>query len=90
MKLKIISPEAVNFEGEVQSVTLPGAMGAFTVLKNHASLISTLVAGKLVYTPEAGTAEESLAVFLSACCSQRWSVDFRPGAGRLPGLGWSF
>ncbi|MDE6239820.1 MAG: F0F1 ATP synthase subunit epsilon [Muribaculaceae bacterium] len=62
MKLKIISPEAVNFEGEVQSVTLPGAMGAFTVLKNHASLISTLVAGKLVYTPEAGTAEESLEI----------------------------
>lgn len=62
MKLKIISPEAVNFECEVQSVTLPGAMGAFTVLKNHASLISTLVAGRLVYTPEAGTAEESLEI----------------------------
>ena len=62
MKLKIISPEVVNFEGEVQSVTLPGAMGAFTVLKNHASLISTLVAGKLVYTPEASTAEESLEI----------------------------
>lgn len=54
MKLKVISPEAVNFEGEVEAVTLPGTMGAFTVLKNHASLISTLSAGVLVYTTAAG------------------------------------
>lgn len=46
MTLKIISAESVLFEGEVSSVTLPGQMGAFTVLRNHASLISTLVAGK--------------------------------------------
>lgn len=56
MKLKVISPESVIFEGDVDAVTLPGAMGAFTVLKNHASLISTLDAGTLVYTP-AGSAE---------------------------------
>ena len=57
MKLKVISPESVVFEGEVDSVTLPGTMGGFTVLKNHASLISTLTAGLLVYVP-AGSAEE--------------------------------
>ena len=57
MKLKVISPESVVFEGEVDSVTLPGTMGGFTVLKNHASLISTLTAGTLVYLP-AGSAEE--------------------------------
>lgn len=50
MTLKIISAESVLFEGEVSSVTLPGQMGAFTVLRNHASLISTLVAGKIAYT----------------------------------------
>lgn len=49
MTLKIISAESVLFEGEVSSVTLPGQMGAFTVLRNHASLISTLVAGKIAY-----------------------------------------
>ncbi|MDE5554499.1 MAG: F0F1 ATP synthase subunit epsilon [Muribaculaceae bacterium] len=54
MKLKVISPEAVNFEGEVEAVTLPGTMGAFTVLKNHASLISTLSVGALVYTTGGG------------------------------------
>ena len=49
MKLKVISPEAVVFEGDVDSVTLPGELGAFTVLKNHASLISNLTVGKMVY-----------------------------------------
>ena len=49
MKLKVISPEAVVFEGDVDSVTLPGAVGAFTVLKNHASIISTLVKGTMIY-----------------------------------------
>lgn len=49
MTLKIISPQEVLFEGEVKLVTLPGALGAFTVLKNHASLISSLVEGNLYY-----------------------------------------
>lgn len=57
MKLKVISPENVIFEGEVDSVTLPGVMGCFTVLKNHASLISTLTSGELVYML-AGSSEE--------------------------------
>ena len=56
MTLKIISADSVLFEGEVSSVTLPGQMGAFTVLRNHASLISTLTAGKISYTT--GTAAD--------------------------------
>lgn len=50
MTLKIISAEDVVFEGEVNSVTLPGQMGEFTVLKNHASLVSVLNPGKITYT----------------------------------------
>lgn len=49
MTLKIISTTEVLFEGEVTLVSLPGAMGRFTVLRNHASLISTLTAGKIGY-----------------------------------------
>ncbi|MCM1518131.1 MAG: ATP synthase F1 subunit epsilon [Pseudoflavonifractor sp.] len=49
MILKVISAQDVLFEGEVDSVTLPGAKGSFTVLHNHASLISTLDAGVIVY-----------------------------------------
>lgn len=53
MTLKIISSVEIVFEGEVDSVTLPGTKGNFTVLRNHASLISTLTKGKLSYhTPQ--------------------------------------
>lgn len=55
MTLKIISAEEILFEGEVTAVTLPGAMGSFTVLKNHAALVSTLVAGDIAYTAPDGT-----------------------------------
>ena len=50
MTLNIISAEKVEFTGEVSKVTLPGAQGLFTVLENHAALITSLVAGTLVYT----------------------------------------
>ena len=50
MTLNIISAEKVEFTGEVSKVTLPGAQGLFTVLENLAALISSLVAGTLVYT----------------------------------------
>ena len=50
MTLKIISAEKVEFEGKVESVTLPGALGSFTALENHAALLSSLVAGDVVYS----------------------------------------
>jgi len=49
MILKIISSEDVLFQGEVTMVNLPGADGSFAVLENHASLVSTLVPGNIVY-----------------------------------------
>lgn len=54
MTLKIISSEDVVFEGEVTMVTLPGTNGSFTVLKNHASLVSTLAQGNMVYKTPSG------------------------------------
>lgn len=58
MTLKVISAEKIMFEGEVTSVTLPGELGSFTVLNNHASLISVLVKGKVLYTTPDGAREE--------------------------------
>ncbi len=49
MILKIISTQDVLFDGEVTLVTLPGQKGSFTVLNNHASIVSSLVAGDIVY-----------------------------------------
>ena len=58
MTLKIISPSEILFEGETTSVTLPGEMGSFTVLKNHASLISVLTKGKIVFKTPGANEEE--------------------------------
>lgn len=55
MTLKIISATEVLFEGDVEMVTLPGEKGRFTVLNNHASLISTLVAGDIIYRHDSET-----------------------------------
>ncbi|MDR2414981.1 MAG: ATP synthase F1 subunit epsilon [Odoribacteraceae bacterium] len=60
MVLKIISPERVVYQGEVESVTLPGALGLFMVLKDHAPLVSTLSPGRVVYV--AGGAEHAMVV----------------------------
>lgn len=49
MKLEIISTNEIMFSGEVEAVTLPGVSGKFTVLKNHASLISVLKPGEVRY-----------------------------------------
>ncbi len=49
MTLKIISAERVEFEGEVDQVTLPGALGSFQILNNHAALVSSLMPGTMSY-----------------------------------------
>jgi len=49
MKLDIISPEKVLFSGNVSAVTLPGVMGSFTILEDHAPIISSLQSGLLSY-----------------------------------------
>lgn len=49
MKLKIVSPEGIQFEGEVGSVSFPGMGGSFDVLPNHAPLIAALQEGTVRY-----------------------------------------
>ena len=60
MKLEIISPSEIMYSGEVDAVTLPGVAGKFTVLKNHASLISVLTEGVVRYLKGADEAEISI------------------------------
>ena len=47
LKLDIVSPEKQLFSGEVESATFPGDKGRFTVLYNHAPIISTLGQGTI-------------------------------------------
>jgi len=45
MYLEIVSPEATLFQGEVNSISVPGKRGYFQVLNNHAAMVSTLIKG---------------------------------------------
>jgi len=49
IQLKIISPQREILSTEAELVELPGEMGRFEVLKDHAPLISSLIAGKIRY-----------------------------------------
>ena len=45
MQLEIITPDKKVYSGEVTSVSVPGTMGRFEMLKGHAAIISTLANG---------------------------------------------
>lgn len=47
MYLEIITPDKKIFEGEINLIQLPGSKGSFTMLKNHAPIISTLEKGTI-------------------------------------------
>jgi F-type H+-transporting ATPase subunit epsilon len=47
MYLELITPDKKVFEGEVNLVQVPGSKGTFTLLKNHAPIISTLDKGTI-------------------------------------------
>ena len=42
---ELVSPEQLLFSGEVESVVVPGTEGQFTVLKDHAPVMTTLKPG---------------------------------------------
>lgn len=54
MYLEIITPDKKIFEGEVNLVQLPGSKGSFTMLKNHAPIISTLEKGTITVKDVSG------------------------------------
>ncbi len=47
LNVTVITPRDVIFEGEAESVLLPGEAGVFEVLPYHKRLISRLVSGDL-------------------------------------------
>lgn len=49
LKLKIVSPERIEYDGEVRSVLVPGVIGQFEILRNHAPIISALTKGEVIY-----------------------------------------
>lgn len=58
LKVRIISAENMLYEGTAQSVVFPGSVFPFEVLKDHAPIITTLQAGKIVVKHAAAVADE--------------------------------
>ncbi len=50
MNLEIISPEKTIFRGTVEKVTLPSVKGSFTILNNHAPIVTALQKGIISYS----------------------------------------
>jgi F-type H+-transporting ATPase subunit epsilon len=47
MQLDILTPVTQLFSQEVKSVSFPGKKGSFTILNDHAPIVSTLQSGKI-------------------------------------------
>jgi F-type H+-transporting ATPase subunit epsilon len=58
---ELVSPEKLLFTGEVEAVVVPGSEGEFTVLKDHAPLMSVLKPG-IVEIDETTTKKSKLFV----------------------------
>ena len=47
MYLEIVTPEAILFSSEVDSISVPGVDGEFQMLNNHAPVVSILKDGEV-------------------------------------------
>ena len=54
LQLRIVSPEKREYDGTVESVLVPGTMGQFEILTNHAPIISSLGGGEVIYSAADG------------------------------------
>ena len=54
LQLKIVSPEKIEYDGVVEIGLVPGSMGQFEILDNHAPIISTLQKGVVEYATQEG------------------------------------
>lgn len=61
MRLEILTPESVFYSGDADSVTLPGILGSFQILNNHAPIISSLTKGVLSFTINGKTRQMDVA-----------------------------
>jgi len=48
INLKVVTPEKIAFEGEIDQISIPTDKGQITVLPKHISLVSTMKHGELI------------------------------------------
>ncbi len=54
---ELVSPEKLLFSGQVEQVVVPGAEGEFTMLKDHAPMMSLLRPGVVTVSESAGKSQ---------------------------------
>ena len=54
MNITILTPDKEIFHGQVVSVKVPGSLGEFQVLKNHAPIVSSLNKGTVTLVTDGG------------------------------------
>ena len=54
LRLKIVSPEKIVYQGDVERVLVPGTQGSFEILNDHAPIISSLSEGTVEYSTKEG------------------------------------
>ena len=54
MNLTVLTPESEIFKGPIESIKVPGVLGEFQVLTNHAAIVSALEVGKVTIVTSAG------------------------------------
>ncbi len=47
LKIEILTPKKVEYRGEIVSATIPGSVGTFQILPDHAPIISTFEIGAI-------------------------------------------
>ncbi len=55
MQITVLTPDRELFSGRAASVKVPGVMGQFQVLKNHAPIVSALEKGVITLVTSPGT-----------------------------------
>lgn len=61
LKLKIVTPEKILFEGKVSQVSISTIMGEITILPNHIPLVSQLASGEVIVKSN-GDQEDLMAI----------------------------
>ena len=60
-RLRIVTPERLLFDEEVEEVVAPGVTGEFGVLPDHITFLTTLGPGRLIY--RSGSQRHVVAIF---------------------------
>jgi F-type H+-transporting ATPase subunit epsilon len=79
MILEIVSPEARLFKGEVTSIYLPGVVGSFQILNNHAPIVSILKKGTVRIEASSFKFDKEVAAKFTKMNDQNYTIEIESG-----------